>query len=97
MRPERRRQFHRDLVGSVQDAFDLLRSCLNEGAPDLHEQVQYHANESVQNIVPIENILVTFTNFVRHLEYLIEKFTFANLDSGVLLAGTPCICSLDAS
>lgn len=39
MRPERRRQFHRDLVGSVQDAFDLLRSCLNEGAPDLREQV----------------------------------------------------------
>jgi hypothetical protein len=61
VRPERRRQFHRDLVGSVQDAFDLLRSCLNEGAPDLREQVQYHANESVQNIVPIENVLVTFT------------------------------------
>jgi hypothetical protein len=39
VRPERRRQFHRDLVGSVQDAFDLLRSCLNEGAPDLREQV----------------------------------------------------------
>jgi len=55
----------------VQDAFDLLRSCLNEGAPDLREQVQYHANESVQNIVPIEDILVNFTNFVRHLEYLI--------------------------
>ncbi len=71
MRPERRRQFHRDLVGSVQDAFDLLRSCLNEGAPDLREQVQYHANESVQNIVPIEDVLVPFTNFVRHLEYLI--------------------------
>ncbi|KAG6551513.1 hypothetical protein Mapa_006936 [Marchantia paleacea] len=37
VRPERRRQFQRELVGSVQDAFSLLTSCLREES--LREQV----------------------------------------------------------
>ncbi|KAL3676845.1 hypothetical protein R1sor_026793 [Riccia sorocarpa] len=39
VRPERRRQFQRELVESVQDAFSLLTSCLRDGAPQLREQV----------------------------------------------------------
>ncbi|KAG0561064.1 hypothetical protein KC19_9G034400 [Ceratodon purpureus] len=39
VRPERRRQFHRDLVSSVQDAFELLSSCLSGGSIQLREQV----------------------------------------------------------
>ncbi|KAL2608832.1 hypothetical protein R1flu_027405 [Riccia fluitans] len=39
VRPERRRQFQRELVESVQDAFSLLTSCLREGASQLREQV----------------------------------------------------------
>jgi transportin-3 len=39
VRPERRRQFHRDMVSSVQNAFDLLSSCLSEGSIQSREQV----------------------------------------------------------
>lgn len=39
VRPERRRQFHRDLVASVQKAFDLLSSCLSGGSVQVREQV----------------------------------------------------------
>ncbi|XP_024389574.1 transportin MOS14 [Physcomitrium patens] len=39
VRPERRRQFHREMASSVQYAFDLLSSCLRDGSIQVREQV----------------------------------------------------------
>ncbi|KAJ7520942.1 hypothetical protein O6H91_19G031100 [Diphasiastrum complanatum] len=39
VRPERRRQFQVALMSSIQDAFNLLVSCLRSGSALLHEQV----------------------------------------------------------
>lgn len=40
VRPERRRQFHREMASSVQYAFDLLSSCLRDGSIQVREQVR---------------------------------------------------------
>jgi len=57
VRPEKRRQFHRDMVSSVQNAFDLLSSCLSEGSIQLREQVRLLS-------------LLRFLAFLTHIGYL---------------------------